>query len=102
MANRLEFRDGIATGRLLDPVMRPRGPLAWVLRRQRPTGTLAREQLLHDLGLEKHPEQLSRRDLLAGGAAATANHQPLVMFRQPQAGRTAFGAARPCAASRFC
>jgi thioester reductase-like protein len=30
IANRLEFRDGIATGRLLDPVVRPRGPLAWV------------------------------------------------------------------------
>ncbi len=30
IANRLDFRDGIATGRLLDPVVRPRGPLAWV------------------------------------------------------------------------
>ena len=28
LANRLEFRDGIATGRLLDPVIRPRGALA--------------------------------------------------------------------------
>lgn len=28
IANRLEFRDGTATGRLLDPVIRPRGPLA--------------------------------------------------------------------------
>ncbi|HUM06853.1 MAG TPA: SDR family oxidoreductase [Terriglobales bacterium] len=28
IANRLEFRDGIATGRLLDPVIRPRGILA--------------------------------------------------------------------------
>jgi thioester reductase-like protein len=30
VANRLEFRDGQATGRLLDPVVRPRGPFAWV------------------------------------------------------------------------
>ncbi len=28
VANRLEFRDGIATGRLLDPVIRPRGVFA--------------------------------------------------------------------------
>src|SRR6201981_1662708 len=31
LANRLEYRDGIATGRLLDPVARPRGPLAWLM-----------------------------------------------------------------------
>ena len=28
IANRLEFRDGIATGRLLEPVIRPRGVFA--------------------------------------------------------------------------
>src|SRR5436305_3146839 len=28
VANRLEFRDGVATGRLLDPVIRPRGAFA--------------------------------------------------------------------------
>src|SRR6266849_6835616 len=30
IANRLEFRDGVATGRLGDPVIRPRGPFAWL------------------------------------------------------------------------
>ena len=30
IANRLEFRDGIATGRLLDPVVRPRGLFAGI------------------------------------------------------------------------
>ena len=30
IANRLEYRDGKATGRLLDPVVRPRGPFAWL------------------------------------------------------------------------
>src|SRR5260370_4400199 len=30
VSNRLEFRDGHATGRLLSPVVRPRGPLAWI------------------------------------------------------------------------
>lgn len=29
LANRLEFRDGLATGRLLEPVVRPRSPLTW-------------------------------------------------------------------------
>src|SRR3984893_11774451 len=30
ISNRMEFRDGHATGRLLAPVVRPRGPLAWI------------------------------------------------------------------------
>jgi alcohol-forming fatty acyl-CoA reductase len=30
ISNRLEFRDGYSTGRLLSPVVRPRGPLAWI------------------------------------------------------------------------
>src|SRR5712692_8322240 len=30
VANRMEFRDGYATGRLVSPVVRPRGPLAWI------------------------------------------------------------------------
>jgi len=57
LSNRLDFRDGIATGRLLDPVIRPRGPLA-KLRTDRPDGTIAREQLLQDLGFAKRPEAL--------------------------------------------
>ena len=28
VSNRLEFRNGVATGRLLDPVIRPRSPIA--------------------------------------------------------------------------
>jgi phosphoserine phosphatase len=31
VANRMEFRDGVATGRLLLPVVRPRGPFAWIV-----------------------------------------------------------------------
>ncbi len=31
LANRLEFRDGVATGRLLDPVIPPRGAFALIL-----------------------------------------------------------------------
>jgi len=31
LCNHLEFRDGLATGRLMDPVVRPRGPLARIV-----------------------------------------------------------------------
>jgi long-chain acyl-CoA synthetase len=50
VANRLEFRDGRATGRLLEPVIRPRGGLAWVLGRG-PDGTVSLEELPRNLGL---------------------------------------------------
>src|SRR5258707_3368445 len=30
VANRMEFRDGVATGRLLSPVVRPRGIFSWI------------------------------------------------------------------------
>ncbi len=58
LCNRLDFRDGIATGRLLDPVIRPRGPFA-KLRADRPDGTVERAQLLRDLGFAKQPEALN-------------------------------------------
>ena len=49
IANRLEFRDGIATGRLIDPVVRPRGPLAWVASGTT-DGRVSREKLVKQLG----------------------------------------------------
>jgi alcohol-forming fatty acyl-CoA reductase len=64
LCNRLDFRDGIATGRLLDPVIRPRGPFA-KLRTDRPDGTIARSKLLHDLGFAKKPEVLDETIRLA-------------------------------------
>ncbi|MGB0035859.1 MAG: SDR family oxidoreductase [Candidatus Acidiferrales bacterium] len=57
LCNRLDFRDGIATGRLLDPVIRPRGGLAKITGRQ-PDGRVTREQLLRTLGFRRHPEIL--------------------------------------------
>ncbi len=50
IANRLEFRDGIATGRLLEPVVRPRGLFAGISG-SGPEGRRARERLVRDLGL---------------------------------------------------
>jgi len=57
LCNHLDFREGIATGRLLDPVIRPRGPFA-KLRADQPDGTVDRAKLLHDLGFAKKPEAL--------------------------------------------
>jgi thioester reductase-like protein/phosphoserine phosphatase len=48
IANRLEFRDGIATGRLLDPVVRPRGVFARIA--SGTDGIRAAEDLVRDLG----------------------------------------------------
>jgi thioester reductase-like protein len=57
IANRLEFREGKATGRLLDPIVRPRGPLAWVASGDT-NGRVTREKLLRQLGWTGKPEQL--------------------------------------------
>jgi fatty acyl-CoA reductase len=50
IANRLEFRDGIATGRLLEPVVRPRGLFAGI-NGSGPDGRRAGDRLVRDLGL---------------------------------------------------
>src|ERR1700720_977565 len=52
ISNRLEFRDGKATGRLLDPIVRPRGPLAWIASGST-DGRIPREKLLSRLGWEE-------------------------------------------------
>jgi len=54
VSNRLEFRDGYATGRLLSPVVRPRGPLAWISSGST-DGRVPLEKLLSRLGW-KGPE----------------------------------------------
>ena len=50
ISNRLEFRDGFATGRLLDPVVRPRGLFAWITGAG-PDGRREAARLVPDLGL---------------------------------------------------
>jgi hypothetical protein len=82
VANRLEFRNGIATGRLLNPVIRPRGPLAFLVGWQ-PDGRVSTEQLLRDLGLKNHPDQLADA-IFPAERPSPQNHSPLVIFdRQP-------------------
>src|SRR6202521_2604148 len=57
ISNRLEFRDGKATGRLLDPIVRPRGPFAW-LASGGTDGRIPREKLFRRLCWTGKPEQL--------------------------------------------
>ncbi len=57
LSNRLDFRNEHATGRLLHPIVRPRGPFAW-LTSGATDGRISREKLLRQLGWTKKPEQL--------------------------------------------
>ena len=50
IANRLEFRDGVATGRLLEPVIRPRGGFA-LIQEQSPDGRRAPKTLARQLDI---------------------------------------------------
>jgi len=78
LSNRLDFRDGIATGRLLEPVIRPRGPFA-KLRADRPDGTVTREKLLSDLGFAPRPNVLEQTIRPAERSTPTIR-MPLVRF----------------------
>src|SRR5580704_7399007 len=57
ISNRMEFRDGHATGRLLDPIVRPRGPFAWIAGSSL-DGRIPEGKLLRQLGWSKTPERL--------------------------------------------
>ena len=57
ISNRMEFRDGHATGRLLEPIVRPRGPFAWVAGSSL-DGRIPKEKLLRQLGWSKTPQRL--------------------------------------------
>ena len=83
IANRLEFRDGIATGRLLAPVIRPRGLFAWISEAD-PNGRRSPEQLVRDLGFAGR-EALNRASFPAERQKQVLN-RPFVRFdsrRQP-------------------
>jgi len=71
IASRLEFRDGVATGRLLEPVIRPRGPFAW-LGSGSANGSISREKLLSQLDWNQTP------GLLESAVVASARPKPPV------------------------
>jgi thioester reductase-like protein len=78
VSNRLEFRSGIATGRLLDPVIRPRSPIARAFERNA-DGRVPAARLLRNLGLTAHPERLEKAILPAQRPQAR-NSRALVVF----------------------
>jgi len=78
VSNRLEFRSGMATGRLVSPVIRPRGIFA-KLRSNQPDGRISRKQLVRDLGFGKRPEALDEAIRLAKRPAANPR-VPVVRF----------------------
>lgn len=78
LTNRLEFRDGLATGRLLDPVVRPRGALARLVGRS-PDGRIQRERLLMELGAQNRPQVLQGAIRQAQRAVPRVSHA-LVQF----------------------
>jgi long-chain acyl-CoA synthetase len=78
IANRLEYRDGKATGRLLDPIVRPRGPFAW-LASGATDGQAPREKLLRQLGWTEKPELLESARRPAA-RAVKAVKQPVAVF----------------------
>jgi thioester reductase-like protein len=76
VANRLEFRDGIATGRLLDAVIRPRGAFA-LFRENMPDGRRAPKTLARHLDISL--EDL-RAAVIPAERQAEAPIHPIVYF----------------------
>jgi hypothetical protein len=88
VANRLEFRDGIATGRLIDPVIRPRGVFARITGAG-PDGKRTADQLVRDLGLVDPSmsgvEQLQSAVIPAERQSPKLNHALVDFDRRPDA-----------------
>src|SRR5487761_529974 len=82
VSNRLEFRDELATGRLLDPVIRPRGPLARLIG-SNPDGRVPREILASNLGFGAHPEILD--DAVVSAARPAPQNYLRVVHPHPEA-----------------
>ena len=78
VSNQLEFRNGVATGRLLEPVIRPRSPIARAFERNA-DGRVPAARLLRNLGLTAHPERLERA-ILPAERPKTLNDGALVVF----------------------
>jgi thioester reductase-like protein len=77
IANRLEFRDGIATGRLLEPVIRPRGLFAGI-NGSGPDGRRAVNRLVRDLGLPS--EEALKSAVVSAARQIPALDRPIVYF----------------------
>ncbi len=78
ISNRLEFRDGRATGRLLDPIVRPRGPFAWIASGST-DGRVSREKLLSQLGWKSDPSRLESA-LQTTARLVSGTAKPIALF----------------------
>jgi len=76
VANRLEFRDGVATGRLLEPVIRPRGAFA-PFRENMPDGRRAPKTLARHLDISL---EALRAAAIPAERQAAAPERPVVHF----------------------
>jgi thioester reductase-like protein len=76
VANRLEFRDGVATGRLLEPVIRPRGAFA-LIREQNPDGRRAPKTLARHLDISV---EALRAAVIPAERQGAAPERPIVHF----------------------
>ena len=77
VANRLDFRERVATGRLLEPVIRPRGLFARITGAGA-DGRREPEQLARELGL-RHPETLNSA-VVATKRSQVNGERPVVYF----------------------
>ena len=78
LSNRLEFREGFATGRLLAPVIRPRQFLARIARKQ-VDGQIPFSRLAAKLGFAHDPDSL-REAIVTTDQRPTPGKRPLVLF----------------------
>ncbi len=76
IANRLDFRNGIATGRLLEPIIRPRGIFARISS-SGPDGTRSTERLARDVGTR--PEMIEQA-VVSAQQTTSAIERPIVQF----------------------
>jgi long-chain acyl-CoA synthetase len=76
VANRLDFRDGTATGRLLEPVIRPRGALARI-REENPDGRRAPKTLARQLDISV---ETLKTAVIPAERPALASTRPIVHF----------------------
>ncbi|MFQ5816745.1 MAG: SDR family oxidoreductase [Terriglobia bacterium] len=82
VANRLEFRHGFATGRLLEPVIRPRGGLARFASHS-PDGRISSDQLCRDLGFPHRPDILTAA-IIPAKRQQPKKFRPIVLFKPSQ------------------
>ncbi|HEY8460554.1 MAG TPA: SDR family oxidoreductase, partial [Blastocatellia bacterium] len=78
IANRLEFRDGLATGRLLSPVIRPRQALARIIG-GKADGRVTPKRLARNLGFSNHKEMLDNA-VIPAKRQFSALSAPTVIF----------------------